>query len=298
MRLADYARLFVLAAIWGGSFIFMRVLAPALGAVPTAALRVAIAGVAMVAYLRLARIDMAWRTRWWHYWVIGMLNSGIPFTLFSFAALHLPAGYSAIVNSLTPLFGALFAALWLGEPLRPARLTGLALGMTGVTLVAWRGGHAPDAWFVPAVLACVGSTICYALTGIYLEKFAAGFPPLATAGCSLLASSILLLPVAAALAPPLAAFTLPIVLCLAALSLLCSAVAYTIYYRLMRDVGPTRAFTVTFLTPGFGMLWGLLFLGERVTPIMLLGFALVVSGTLTVGGAFSRLLARRPATAG
>ncbi len=296
MRPADYARLLLLAAIWGGSFIFMRVLAPALGAVPTAALRVALAGVVMVAYLRIARIDMAWRTRWRHYFVIGLLNSGIPFTLFSFAALHLPAGYSAIINSLTPLFGALFAAIWLGEPLSPSRLTGLALGMIGVTLVAWRGGHAPDAYFIPAVFACIGSTICYALTGIYLKKFATGFAPLATAGCSLLASAVVLLPIAATAAPSWSAFTLPIVLCLAALAFLCSAIAYTIYYRLMRDVGPTRAFTVTFLTPGFGMLWGLLFLGERVTPAMLLGFALVVTGTLVVGGTLRNvtgLFARR-----
>jgi drug/metabolite transporter (DMT)-like permease len=296
MRSSDYARLFVLAAIWGGSFIFMRVLAPALGAVLTAALRVAISGLVLVAYLRLAGIDMAWRTRWHHYFAIGMLNSGIPFTLFGFAALHLPAGYSAIINSLTPIFGALFAALWLGEALTPARITGLALGLTGVTLVAWRGGHPPDAYFIPAVLACVGATICYAFTGMYLKKFAATFSPLATSGCSLLASAVLLGPVAATSAPHLAAFTPTITLCLLALALLCSAVAYTIYYRLMRDVGPTRAFTVTFLTPGFGMLWGVLFLGEPVTAWMLVGFALVVLGTLTVGGtlkSLSSLLPRR-----
>lgn len=294
MRLADYARLFVLAAFWGGSFIFMRVLAPALGAFGTAALRVALAGAIMVTYLRVAGIDMAWRTRWRHYFVIGLLNSGIPFTLFSFAALHLPAGYSAIINSLTPLFGALFAAFWLAEPLTPSRLSGLALGMIGVTLVAWRGGHAPDAYFIPAVLACVGSTICYALTGIYLKKFATGFSPFATTGCSLLASAVVLLPIAATAAPSLTAFTPTVIFCLLALSLLCSAVAYTIYYRLMRDVGPTRAFTVTFLTPGFGMLWGALFLGEGITPWMLIGFALVVLGTLTVSGALKNLPLLRP----
>src|SRR5581483_5922473 len=135
MRPADYLRLLTLAAIWGGSFIFMRVLAPALGAFATADFRVLIGGVVLALYIRIIRVQPNWREHWRHYVVIGMLYSGLPFTLFAFAALHLPASYSAIINSLTPLFGALFAALWLNERLTPTKIAGLTLGVAGVTLV-------------------------------------------------------------------------------------------------------------------------------------------------------------------
>jgi len=297
MRLIDYTRLFLLAAIWGGSFIFMRVLAPAIGPLPTATLRVFLGGLALVLYLVAIRSDAHWRARWRTYVIIGLLYSGAPFVLYSFAALHLPAAYSAIINSLTPLFGATFAVLWLGERFTAAKVLGLAFGIAGVALVAWRGGATPGPMFPWAVLACVAATICYGLGGIYVKKRASGFAPLAIAGCSQFLAGLVLLPVAALTPPSVAAFTLPITLNLLGLALLCSSVAYVIFYRLMRDVGPTRTLTVTFLAPGFSMLWSALFLGEAITLPMLAGFALVIAGTLAVGGTFNSLLHRAPRAA-
>ena len=296
MRSADYIRLFGLAAIWGGSFIFMRVLAPVLGAFATADFRVLIAGVVLTAYARSVGLESDWRSQWRHYVVIGLLYSGIPFTLYAFAALHLPASYSAIINSLTPLFAAVFAAIWLSEPFTSSKLAGLALGVFGVTLVAWHGGAPHDPMASWAVFACVGATICYGLAGIYTKRFAAHLRPLAIATFSQLSAGILLLPLVGA-SPPIVPFGATIALNLLGLAVLCSAVAYVIFYRLIADVGPTRAMTVTFLVPGFGMLWAALFLGERVSVTMLVGFGLIVSGTLVVGGTLKAWFRPKPSLA-
>jgi drug/metabolite transporter (DMT)-like permease len=296
MRPSDYARLFALAAIWGGSFIFMRVLAPALGAFATADLRVLIGGLVLALYARLIGLNANWREHWRHYVVIGLLYSGVPFILFAFAALHLPASYSAIINSLTPLFAAVFAAWWLSERLTGGKVAGLVLGIAGVALVAWRGGAPHDPMMPWAVLACVGATICYGLAGAYTKKYASHVRSLAIATFSQLASGLVLLPLAIA-RPPTGPYNVTIALNLLGLAVLCSAVAFVLFYRLIADVGPTRAMTVTFLVPGFGMLWGVLFLGEHVSLTMLAGFALIIAGTLAVGGTLKSLFRPRRALA-
>ncbi len=279
MRSADAIRLVVLATIWGGSFIFMRVLAPALGPVPTAALRVILGGLLLLAWFRVRRFDPKWRAHGRHYLVIGAVNSAIPFSLFAFAALHVPAGYSAILNSTSPLFGAIFAALWLGEPLTSRKVAGLTLGILGVGLVAWRGAGAITPLIAWSMAACLCAAMCYGLSGIYVRKFARGVPSLGVAGCSQLCAGALLAP-GLAFVPETFVATRAVVISLLGLGLLCSGVAYVIYYRLMSDIGPTRTLTVTFLVPIFGVLWGAVFLGERITPTMLAGGAIILAGTL------------------
>lgn len=284
MRTADLIRLTALAAIWGGSFVFMRVAAPALGPFTTAGARVLLAGLLLLAYFRLARFDAQWRRNWRHYALVGVVNSAVPFSLYSYAALHIPASYSVILNATAPLFGAVFAAVWLQERLTARKLAGLALGTAGVALVARGKGGAGaevDASFALAVAACLGAALCYALSGVYLKRRAAGVPPMAMAGASQLMAGLALLPLA--LARPPAGWPSPAVIgSVVALAVLCSAVAYLLYFRLMADVGPARALTVTFLMPVFGMAWGALFLGEAITPGMLAGCALVVGGTFLV----------------
>jgi drug/metabolite transporter (DMT)-like permease len=281
MRPQDLLRLTALAAIWGGSFVFMRVAAPALGAVVTADARVLLGGLLMMAWLRAVRCDLQWRRHWRHYALMGVVNSAVPFTLYSYAALHIPASYSVIFNATAPLFGAVCGALWLSDPLTWRKAGGLLLGTAGVALVARAPGARFDADFARAVAACLAAALCYALSGVYLKRRAAGIEPRAMAGASLLMAGGALLPLALA-APPARAPGLAPILSVVALAVLCSAVAYLLYFRLMTDVGPGKALTVTFLMPVFGMLWGVLFLGERVTAGMLAGCALVIAGTFTV----------------
>ena len=282
MRLGDVIRLVILAAIWGGSFIFMRIIAPVLGPVLTADARVLIAGAVLLAWFRLTRYAVDWAAHWRHYVIIGAVNSAVPFCLYSFAARHIPAAYSAILNSTAPLFGAVFSALWLGDRLTLRKLAGLLLGAAGVALVA--GASATDRldeWFGWAVAACLAAAICYALAGVYMKRHGSGLKPPAVAGASQWAAGLLLLPILP-LAPPSGPVTPFIAANVLGLALLCSAVAYLLYFRLIADVGPTRALTVTFLMPMFGMAWGALFLGESLTWGMAAGCALIVAGTALV----------------
>ncbi len=281
MQVADTGRLVVLAAIWGGSFIFLRVLAPTLGPVVTAASRVLIAGVALVAYFRATGFDAQLSRFWRHYLVIGVVNSAIPFLLFAFAALHIPASYSAILNSATPSFAVLLSAGFLGERLTAPKLAGLVSGAAGVALVSNAGPGVPDALFGWALAACLGAAFCYAAAGIYVKRYAAAVKPMAIAGWSQLLAGAVLLPIVP-FAPLPGTLTIPVVANVLGLALLCSAIAYLLYYRLIADVGPTRTLTVTFLIPLFGMLWGALLLDETITLAMLAGCALIVGGTFAL----------------
>lgn len=273
-------RLLLLAALWGASFIFMRVLAPALGPLFTAMARVLIAGIVMVACARLTGFDGGLARNWHRYAVIGIGGSALPFALFAFAALRLPASYMAILNAATPFFVLVLAARFSGEPLTVPKFGGLGLGFAGVALVSGAGPVEVDGAFVLATTACLGATLCYAANAVYIRLRAGDLAPRAIAGWSQVGAGVALLP-ATLLAPlpPLAAFTPSILLNMAGLALLCSALAYLLYYRLIADIGPTRALTVTFLIPPFGMLWGALFLGETITWPMIAGCLLVLAGT-------------------
>lgn len=281
IRRADLARLLALAAIWGGSFVFIRVLAPAIGPAWTASGRLLIAGAALIGWLAVARIDAAFARRWRVYATVGVVNCAIPFMLFGYAALHLPASYMVILNAASPMFAALASVLWLGERLTVSKLGGLAVGAAGVALVSRAGPVVPDAEFALAVSASLGAALCYALGGIVLKRHGAGAPAVAVAAWSQLIGGALLLPLALP-SSPAAPLTWAIGANLVALALLCSAVAYLLYFRLIADLGPTRALLVTFLMPGFGMLWGAAFLGESITLPMLVGAVLIVAGSAAV----------------
>jgi drug/metabolite transporter (DMT)-like permease len=281
VRGQDAARLALLAAIWGASFIFMRTLAPVLGPALTAFSRVTIAGLALVLYFRAAGFDAGLSRHWRAFAVIGVVSSALPFLLFSFAALHLPASYSAILNSATPLFAVLLSALWLGEPLTLARVAGLAAGMIGVGLVTGAGPAQPDAQFGLAVAAALAATLCYALSAIYVKRHAGGAKPMAIAGWSQVFAGVALAPLVP-FGPAVGPVTAAVAGNVLALALLCSAAAYLLYFRLIADVGPSRTLTVTFLIPMFGMIWSAMFLGETITWPMLAGCALVIAGAYLV----------------
>jgi len=291
MRPADVARLVALAAIWGASFIFLRTLAPVLGPVLTAASRVLIAGATLVAYLRVTRVDAQLRRDWRTFAVVGVVNSALPFLLYAFAAVHIPASYSVILNTATPLFAALLSAVWLDEPLTALRGAGLVLGAAGVALVAGAGPVVPDAMLGWSVAACLGAALCYALAGIYVKRRASRIAPVAMAGWSQVFAGASLLPLLP-FAPAPGIVTPVVVVNVLALALLCSAIAYLLYYRLLADIGPTRATTVTFLMPLFGIVWSVVFLAETITLPMLGGAGLIVGGTALV-----LRPARRPALA-
>lgn len=283
MHTKDYLLLAGLAAIWGASFLFMRIAAPVLGPVLTTDARVLIAGIVLFAWLRITRTPGLWREQWRHYFVAGVIMSAFPYLCFAYAAVHIPAGYSAILNSSSPMFGAVFGAIWLGETMTARKTTGLIIGMAGVALISLRSGVRFDDQFLPAVFACLAASASYGLSGVYIKKFVHGPGPVAIAtGSQLMAGLVLLGP--ALFAPVPGTLTLPVAGAVVALAVLCTAVALIGYFKLFARVGPTNAITVTFLLPPFGMLWGFLFLGEAITARMIGGCVLVLAGTLMATG--------------
>jgi drug/metabolite transporter (DMT)-like permease len=188
---------------------------------------------------------------------------------------------AAILNATTPLFGAIMGAFWLGEPLRVRKVTGIAIALTGVGITVGWAPLALNGATVAAILASLLAALCYALSGAYTKAKLTGAPPMGMAVGTLGAASLILLPVAPfawPASPPSAAA----IWCALGLALVSTALAYILYFRLVVDVGPTRALTVTFLTPVFGLLWGALFLHEPVHWSKLLGCAIVLVGTALV----------------
>lgn len=279
MRIQDLVRLFSLAAIWGGSFVFLRILAPVLGPIVMAGTRLFIAGGLLLIYFYIVKTEMHWKLNFRHYLVIGIINSALPFALFSFASLHIPASYGVLLNSTSPLFGAVFSALWLGEKFNLKKLGGLLLGCVGVAFIAGGGFIAiNNFWVALSVAACLVGSTCYALSGIYIKKFAHNTKAMGFAGASQFLAGLVLLPFIP-LSPLRGEITSYIALNFLALTLVCSMIAYLLYYRLLADIGPTKALTVTFLMPVFGMLWAALFLKEPITFLMVIGATLILTGT-------------------
>lgn len=282
--LADFL---LLAAIWGSSFLFMRIASVELGALPTAALRVAIASVFLLPMLVAKGHWPALRQHWRPVFFVGVLNSGIPFALYSFAVLHITTGFSSILNATVPLFGALVAWVWLSDKPGFSRSVGLAIGFGGVVLLA--GGQAsfkPNASGVApawAVLACLAATTCYALSASFTKKHMPNLPPLVAATGSQIGATL-------ALALPALWFHpdhMPSASAwgaLLALGVLCTGVAYVLYFRLIARAGPARALTVTFLVPVFAIAYGVLLLGEKVTSWMLVCGAVIFLGTALSSG--------------
>jgi drug/metabolite transporter (DMT)-like permease len=281
VRGADLARLVALAAIWGGAFIFIRVAAPALGAVWIAEGRVLIGGVALLAWFRFTGFDPQWRKHARFYAIIGVVNSAIPFTLYGFAGIHLSGSTMAFLNATSPMFGLMLGAAFTGERITPRKVAGLVLGAAGVALVARPDTGSVSPLFGWAVAACLCASFAYGLTGLVLKRWGAGVPSRGIAVGAQLAAALALAPFLP-LTMPEAVPSGVVVANLAALGLLASGVALLIYFRLMLDLGATRALTVTFLVPLFAFLWGALFLGETLTFGIAAGGVLILAGTLLV----------------
>jgi drug/metabolite transporter (DMT)-like permease len=285
MKKSDLACLAALAALWGASYLFMRVCAGEFGAMTLAGARAAIAAVLVLPLL--AGDWSALRRHWKPVLLVGLTNSALPFVLFALAALGINAGLSAIFNAATPLYAAVIGRVWLGEAIGRVRAAGLALGFCGVVWLAADGasfkpgaGAVTTGW---AVLACVAATMLYAFSAHFSKRYLATVPPLVVAAGSQLAAALVLAPAAAALHPA----TLPsarawvALLCLGAL---CTALAYVLFFRLIARVGAAKTMAVPFLVPAFGVLWGVLFLGETFTTAMAAGSALIVLGTALASG--------------
>lgn len=287
MTRRDGTELVLLAALWGASFLFMRTGAPEFGPVPLVFVRVTGACALLLPLLAWQRGLPALRRHWRPLLVVGITNSALPFVLFTLAALVLDVGLSGIFNATAPLWGALIAWLWLHDRPSPLRALGLAIGFAGVLGLGWdRASFRPGEHGVSptvGIVACIAATLCYGFSVNYTRKYLLGVPPMAVAaGSQLGAALVTLLPALwlwPAAPPSSAAWGAA-----AVLALVCTGLAYVLYFRLIAHVGPAQAIAVTFLIPAFAIAWGAIFLGERITLDMLLGCAVVLLGTALATG--------------
>ena len=287
MRRRDLGELVLLAAVWGASFLFMRLGAGAFGAIPLSWLRVAGAALVLLPLLRWRGETAALRAHWKPVFVVGVMNSALPFVLFSYALLSITASLSSIFNAASPLFGALIAWLWLKDRLSAPRIAGLFIGFAGVLGLAGDeagvSGNADATSGALAVLACLLASLLYGWSVNFTRRYLTGVPSMAVAAGSQLAAALALLVPALWLWPaatPGAAAWANV----AGLAVLCTGLAYILYFRLIAHAGPANAIAVTYLIPAFAVLWGGLFLGERPTAVMLAGCAVILLGTALATG--------------
>ncbi|MFM1880008.1 MAG: hypothetical protein RLZZ344_242 [Pseudomonadota bacterium] len=285
-----------LAALWGSSFLFLRLAVPDFGPVLAAELRVGIAWIILSLlvgagvfrrYLRLRTASGAGPEMvntlppWWQMALVGLTNSALPFALYGFAAISLPAGYLAILNSLVPLWGALLGSMFLGQSVRWTLLAGVLLAGLGISLLVQLGPVAVTGQTLLAGLACAGATLCYAIAGQLTRRWLSHLSAVHSARSTLGYASLWILPF---IAPDASAATPTAVGwgAVLALGMVSSALAYLLFFWLLKQIGPVRASSVTFLIPGFGVLWGALFLGEPLSLNVLVGLTLVVFASLLV----------------
>lgn len=292
MKPKDLAALLLLAMLWGGSFLFIRVAVPALGPLPLMEGRTALAAAVLlfcaVVVGRLPKLRAYWR----EFLILGAVNSAAPFTLIAFAQLELTASLAAILNSTTVLFAALVAAAWTGEPLTWGKLAGILLGVVGVAVLVGWDPVALSGTVIVSVAAMLVASFFYAVGSTYAKKTFVDRPPLEMAiGQQGGAALVLLVPALATLPPvplPGGAPSWAVALCLLGLAVLSTAVAYLLYFRLLTNVGPTSTLTVTFLVPVFGLLFGVGLLGEPFGFGTLAGLAIILLSVALVTGIISR----------
>jgi drug/metabolite transporter (DMT)-like permease len=278
MKLSQITELLLLAALWGGSFLFMRVAAPEFGPIWLIECRVLLAGLTLLPLLWKQGLMGHLRSHLRALMVVGLLNSALPFSLLAFSSLSLPAGTTAILNGTVPFFGVGVAYIWLHEPLTRSRMLGLLVGFTGVVVLVGLRGTA----ITPDILLAIATGLCaalmYAIAAPFIRLNLRGVPSLVIATGSQLSAAVFLL--------PLLPFTQPAVApseqaiwAVVGLAILSTSIAYILYFRLIQTVGSTRALTVAYLIPLFAILWGALILHEAITVSMVAGGALILSGT-------------------
>lgn len=287
MKQRDFLEMLALAAVWGASFLFMRLGAAEFGPVTLAALRVAGTSAFLVPLLALRGEWPALRAHWKPILLVGLTNSAIPFLCFAYAALSITAGLSSIFNATTPLWGALIAWIWLKNSITPWRVLGLFIGFAGVLGLAWdkasfkAGAEGLSSGW--AIIACMVAALLYGFSANYTKKRLTGVPPMALATGSQLSASIALVVPGLWFWPAQVPGTTSWIAALS-LALLCTGFAYVMYFRLIANVGPANAIAVTFLIPAFAVLWGALFLHEAITMPMVVGCVVILIGTaLAIG---------------
>lgn len=282
MNFKHFATLLLLAAIWGASFLFIRIAVPTLGPAVLMTGRVLCAALFLFAVARIVRKPLLLKGNAKHFMVLGFINSALPFFLFALSAHWLSASVMSVLNATAPIWGSLIGALFFQQRITWTSGVGLFLGVFGVSVLVGFDPLLVNAGAFWAVAAAAAAACCYGIATHYTRR-AKAVEPFANAHGSMWAAALWLVPLTWFF-PMNDAVTVPVGLALFALGILCTGIAYLLYFGLVRDIGATPTLTVTFMIPVFGVLWGHLFLNEPIGWQTFVGTILVLCGTALVTG--------------
>lgn len=289
MPVKNVIELIILAALWGASFLFMRIAVPEFGAVALIEARVLIAGLVLLPFW-WAREPASSRAsvvgHWPRIFVVGVLNSAIPFVLFAYSMLYITGGMAAILNGTAPIWGAVVAWVWLKKGLALNGIIGLSIGFIGVVVLVSDELSVPAQGKAVAIAAAAFAPILYGISANYTTEKLTEVSALSIATFSQLGAAVCLAPLLFWFMPTQMP-GLDAWMALLALSVLCTSLAYLMFFRLLSEVGSTKAITVTFLIPLFGSIWGALFINEKITLMMAIGMGTILLGTALVVGVLS-----------
>lgn len=294
MNIINLGQLLLLSAIWGASFLFMRIAVPTFGPVLMIEYRVGFAALFLLSVAICLRKKLLLKTHWKHYMVLGIFNSAIPFLLFAYASQELTASLMSILNATAPIWGVLIAILWSRKPLTLKPSLGLLLGIAGVYLLVGLDDVILNPNSYPAVAAALGAAFSYGIASNYAEH-SNKVEPFANAHGSMWMATLVIIPLLPFF-PATGEATSGIILSVLALGVVCTGAAYLLYFRLISDIGAAPALTVTYLIPVFGIFWGVVFLNENIGLHTIVGTLIVLSGTALVTNFSLHRLLQRPQT--
>jgi drug/metabolite transporter (DMT)-like permease len=280
--------LILLAAIWGASFIFMRIGSPEFGPILFMALRTLIASLFLLPLVYIAKQQKSFSGYKRKIFIVGILNTAIPFVLFGYATLTLPAGITSVLNATTPMFGAIVAYFWLKEKLSHTASLGLFIGFIGVYLLMRDKMALGQESIILPTLAVMLAALCYGTSANFTKKYLSAVKPIALAAGSQISASMVLIPISLFFIPT----TIPsnsAIYAVIMLGILCTGIAYIIFFRLIAHTGPAKAMSVTYLIPIFGLFWGVLLLNEEITQWMVIGCGFILFGVALTTGLLKRL---------
>jgi drug/metabolite transporter (DMT)-like permease len=292
LSVVDLASLLYLGAVWGAAFLFLRIAAPEVGPVWAAEIRLVI-GAAVLLMVAGASTWRIVRSRLLPFLVVGALFSAVPFTLISYATLTLHAGFTSLLNAATPLFTAAIAVAFMDQRISWRVAAGLTVGVLAVTVLVGWSPLEPGLTTILAVAAGLGAPLSYAVAGNLVRARMADVPPTELATGMLTAGALVALPVALLSGAPGAAQVDGFV-SLVAVGILSTALAWPVFFRVLRRTTPTAASTVTFIVPAFALTWSAILLAEPVGPSLLVGFGLILVSLVLVLGIGSSISVPRP----
>lgn len=283
MNIRFILELLLLASIWGASFIFMRIGSPEFGPVLLMALRTLTASLFLLPLLIFTKKLSALNGYKRKVFIVGIFNTAIPFVLFGYATLTLSGGLTSVLNATTPMFGAIVAYLWFRDKMTVSASFGLLIGFIGVYLLMLDKITLGQQNVLLPTLAALLASLCYGISANYTKKYLTGISSTALAAGSQVSATLVLLPISFFFLPSQIPSNSAIISVLL-LGVLCTGIAYIIFFHLIANLGPAKAISVTYLIPAFGLFWGSIFLNEIITSSMVVGCAFILTGVALATG--------------